>query len=179
MSVDFWHDLVLQYSDGIEYMDFEKEVNMNLNQLVGDLAEKHNFDLSKPGGSLWLTGSGGETLLLAIAPAGETRWYYALNVLDVDDPLTIYFDVHLQPVKSYGRVGRVDSMGHDAAIGKAIRKQGVNIAKVIGARDENNSLVRLADAMSGFIRDACLDKHPKARKIFDRAIAKGIIKLLE
>ena len=41
---------------------------------------------------------------------------------------------------------------HDVAVG--LRQAGIPVKKVRGARDQSSSLVRLADAMAGFIRDA-------------------------
>jgi hypothetical protein len=59
--------------------------------------------------------------------------------------------------------------------GKRIRKQGVAIWKVAGANDENNSLIRLADAVSGLVRDALYDQKAEARSLFDLAIKRGIL----
>lgn len=41
-------------------------------------------------------------------------------------------------------------------IGSIIRRRGIFVAKVRGARDESNTLIRLADSMAGLVRDAHL-----------------------
>jgi hypothetical protein len=111
------------------------------------------------------------------------RLVYAINKEDQDYPGFTIKTISAA-VKFTGGDSRkiicVDGLRKNQYVlyGKAIRKQGVTIEKVTGVRDENNALVRLADAMSGFIRDACFDNHPKMCKLFDKAIAKGIIKAL-
>ena len=59
--------------------------------------------------------------------------------------------------------------------GKRIRKQGVNIWKVAGANDENDSLIRLADSVCGMVRDALYDHKGDAKRLFDLAIMRGVL----
>jgi len=108
------------------------------------------------------------------------RLVYAISKEDCDYPgftiKTISEAIKLADGES-SKIFCIDGLRKNQYVlyGKAIRKYGVTIEKVTGGRDENNALVRLADAMSGFIRDACLDKHPKMCKLFDKAITKRII----
>jgi hypothetical protein len=59
--------------------------------------------------------------------------------------------------------------------GKLIRGYGERIERVKGIKkDENNSMIRLADAVCGFVRAAGKD-HPAAKRMLAQAIAKGVI----
>jgi hypothetical protein len=54
-----------------------------------------------------------------------------------------------------------------------LRGSGVNVRKVRGARDESEPIVRLADAVAGFVRDF-LEGQPYAPKLYEKAIREGI-----
>ena len=54
-----------------------------------------------------------------------------------------------------------------------LRGSGVNVRKVRGARDESEPIVRLADAVAGFVRDF-LQGQPYAPKLYEKAIREGI-----
>ena len=56
-----------------------------------------------------------------------------------------------------------------------MRRIRVPIRKVRGGRDESNALLRLADAMAGFIRDA-EEGVTEWRERLDRAKARGVIR---
>lgn len=59
--------------------------------------------------------------------------------------------------------------------GKLIRGYGVRIERVKGVKkDENDSMIRLADAMCGFVR-AAGEGHPEAKNLLIQAIANGVI----
>ena len=42
-------------------------------------------------------------------------------------------------------------------------------------KDENNALVRLADAVAGFVRDV-LDGNEEAKMLFDNAVSKDFLR---
>ena len=53
--------------------------------------------------------------------------------------------------------------------GSELRKLGIMIKKVQGvARDENNSLVRLADSVAGFVRDTMESKSKELKSLFEK-----------
>jgi hypothetical protein len=54
-----------------------------------------------------------------------------------------------------------------------LRGSGVNVRKVRGARDESEPIVRLADAVAGFVRDF-LEGQTYAAKLYEKAIRDGI-----
>ncbi len=54
-----------------------------------------------------------------------------------------------------------------------LRGSGVNVRKVRGARDESEPIVRLADAVAGFVRDF-LEGQPYAPKLYEKALREGI-----
>lgn len=56
-----------------------------------------------------------------------------------------------------------------------LRKLHIRVKKVRGVRDESNALIRLADAIAGFVRDA-LEGKPYAQKPYQEAKDKGILK---
>ncbi len=58
-------------------------------------------------------------------------------------------------------------------VGSLLRKRGIRIDKVRGVkREENDVLIRLADALCGFVRQAFMQV-PEARKIFDEYSKNG------
>jgi uncharacterized protein DUF3800 len=54
-----------------------------------------------------------------------------------------------------------------------LRGSGINVRKVRGARDESEPIVRLADAVAGFVRDF-LEGQTYAVKLYEQAIRDGI-----
>jgi hypothetical protein len=56
-----------------------------------------------------------------------------------------------------------------------VRKLGIAVRKVRGARDEADELIRLADAVAGFVRDS-LEGHSVMQPLFDQALRRGVIK---
>jgi hypothetical protein len=57
---------------------------------------------------------------------------------------------------------------------KGLRALRITVRKVRGLRDESDSLIRLADAMAGFIRDA-LEKKPYAQRLYQEALKRQVI----
>jgi hypothetical protein len=54
-----------------------------------------------------------------------------------------------------------------------LRGFGVNVRKVRGARDESEPIVRLADAVAGFVRDF-LEGQPYTPELYEKALREGI-----
>jgi hypothetical protein len=60
--------------------------------------------------------------------------------------------------------------------GARLRKTGVAVHKVQGvAKDENNALVRLADAVAGFVRDAIDGESAEITTLFEAALQSGAL----
>lgn len=56
-----------------------------------------------------------------------------------------------------------------------LRRFHIAVRKVRGARDESSALIRLADALAGFLRDA-LEGQEYARKLYEEAVRKGVVR---
>jgi hypothetical protein len=61
--------------------------------------------------------------------------------------------------------------------GAGLRRRHINIKRVRGATDESNALIRLADAMAGFVRDY-LEGDKDMAGLYKKAFAVGLIKKL-
>jgi hypothetical protein len=57
---------------------------------------------------------------------------------------------------------------------RGLRALRITVRKVRGLRDESDPLIRLADAMAGFIRDA-LEQKPYAQRLYQDALKRGVI----
>jgi hypothetical protein len=58
---------------------------------------------------------------------------------------------------------------------KGLRQLNIRVRKVRGIRDESDALIRLADSMAGFVRDAIEGKE-YAQVLYQEAIEKGVIR---
>ena len=56
-----------------------------------------------------------------------------------------------------------------------LRKLGCHIEKVRGAKDENEPLIRLADAVAGATRDLLEDRNNELKELFSLAVKRGIL----
>ncbi len=57
-----------------------------------------------------------------------------------------------------------------------LHKRGVHTHKVQGVmRDENNSLVRLADSVAGFVRDVLDGDRGEAKRLFEQVVKSGVL----
>jgi len=59
-----------------------------------------------------------------------------------------------------------------------LRKLGIKVRKVRGARDQNEIFIRLADAIVGFVRDY-LEKEKYAQEFYQKAIQRKIIQKIK
>ena len=65
----------------------------------------------------------------------------------------------------------------EQAVGLQLRRLGVRAKKVRGLKDENDALIRLADAVCGFVRGAT-EGQTIMRALFERAIRTGVLRNL-
>jgi hypothetical protein len=63
----------------------------------------------------------------------------------------------------------------ERAVGLQLRRLGVRARKVRGLKDENDALIRLADAVCGFVRGATQGQ-PAMQALFERAIQAGVLR---
>jgi hypothetical protein len=71
---------------------------------------------------------------------------------------------------------KVNSPAHNSPeVIERVRKLGIAVRKVRGARDESDELIRLADAVAGFVRDA-LEGSSVMQALFDQALRRGVIR---
>lgn len=63
-------------------------------------------------------------------------------------------------------------------VAAGLRKQHIHVRKVRGVADESDALIRLADAMAGFIRD-CLEEDADLLPLYERAMRQKIIRELK
>jgi hypothetical protein len=88
-----------------------------------------------------------------------------------------YFEITAETiVETFGRLP-VDALPAAAAerMGSRLRRQGIRVKKVKGVRrEENDALMRLADAICGLVRDAN-ERKAQMRELFLRAIEARIL----
>lgn len=60
----------------------------------------------------------------------------------------------------------------ERAVGLRLRRQGIRAKKVRGVKDESDALIRLADALCGFVRSA-KEGLPAAQKLLGQALETG------
>lgn len=67
--------------------------------------------------------------------------------------------------------------GEERKVGLRLRRLGVPVKKVRGVNDETDALIRLADAMCGFVR-AALEGQPEMAGLLDEQVRAGVMKHL-
>ncbi len=103
----------------------------------------------------------------------NTKGYDVATILGIAKAINVS-----KPVEDFTSVVYVDGLSktkrHEYS--SELRKLGIPTAKVQGvAKDENNSLIRLADSLAGFIRDVLDGDRREARKLFDRVVKSGVL----
>ena len=100
----------------------------------------------------------------------ETRAYVDLMILSTAKALHAHAPGGSQSTIIVDGLGRTERSRF--AVG--LRHQGIIVRKVRGARDQADELIRLADAMVGFVRDS-LEGSPLMRPLFEEAVRRGMI----
>ena len=77
----------------------------------------------------------------------------------------------------YKAIVTIDGLHHsqEKPAGVCLRRLGVRLRKVRGARDESDALIRLADSVCGLVA-AALDRQPTMQTLFDQAVSSGFLK---
>ena len=81
-------------------------------------------------------------------------------------------------IGEYAAVVYVDGLGkakrHE--YGKGLRMRGIAVHKIMGVtKDENNAMVRLADAVAGFVRDVLDGETGEIRTLYEVAVRSGML----
>ncbi|HEY5864312.1 MAG TPA: DUF3800 domain-containing protein [Candidatus Tectomicrobia bacterium] len=101
----------------------------------------------------------------------DTRSYVDLMILATAQAL------HAQGVARLSATIIVDGLARPERprFAAGVRKLGIAVRKVRGARDESDELIRLADAVAGFVRDS-LEGSSVMQALFDQARRRGVIR---
>lgn len=103
----------------------------------------------------------------------DTKTYVDLTILSVAKAIHAKTDKTEVPYEANIFVdGMKRSEQHRFAAG--VRKLGVKVRKARGLRDQSDEFIRLADAITGFTRDA-LEDEPDMKKLLKSAVKAGII----
>jgi hypothetical protein len=111
---------------------------------------------------------------------GNLFYFESRNSINYDQETvhTIARVLQSGPASDHAKI-YVDALSktHKNAYGAQLRRVGIHGHKVQGvARDENSALIRLADALAGFVRDALENKYPETTELFRAAVEKGVIR---
>ena len=101
----------------------------------------------------------------------DTRSYVDLMILSTAQAL------HAQGAERLSATIIVDGLDRPERprFAAGVRKLGIAVRKVRGARDESDELIRLADAVAGFVRDS-LEGSSAMQALFDQALRRRVIK---
>lgn len=86
---------------------------------------------------------------------------------------TLYEKLGQNPV-SYSLIVDALTLKQRLILGADLRKLGISIAKIRGKRDESDAILRLADALAGFVRDA-VENDRESKKLFNQALKNKLI----
>ena len=59
---------------------------------------------------------------------------------------------------------------------RRLRQQSIVVDKVRGVKDESDALIRLADAIAGFVRHSLDEKHAGLQAMYQTALAEGTLR---
>lgn len=103
----------------------------------------------------------------------DTKAYEEQTVIAIERAFHLY--ISLNSINFYRATIIIDGLNKKAAerMGGALRRAGIQIRKVKGARDESNAMLRLTDVVAGLIRES-EEKNPQY-KVLIRKLEKGKI----
>jgi len=83
------------------------------------------------------------------------------------------------PLNNYEASVYVDGLSRTDrfVVGAGLRHRHVRVKRVRGITDESNALIRLADAVAGFVRD-CIEGDENMKPLYQKVIAAGLLKKL-
>jgi hypothetical protein len=73
----------------------------------------------------------------------------------------------------------IDALGKTErfAVGLSLRHLGISVEKVRGITDEADALIRLADAIAGFVR-GYIEGNPQLTALHEQAVRSGLLKMV-
>ncbi len=108
---------------------------------------------------------------LSFASYHDTKDYVLLTVE------TIAKSIQRICVSKYKATVFIDGLSHsqESTVRVQLTRHGIRIKKVRGVKkDENEALIRLADAICGFVRNASAGQ-PELKELFHRGISNGVL----
>lgn len=104
----------------------------------------------------------------------DTRDYQEMTIVATAKAI-----ISTAPAINYEASVYVDALGgkERVAIAAGLRQRRIKIRKVRGITDQSNAIIRLADAIAGFVRD-CLEGNKNMEVLYKKALEKGLIKKL-
>ena len=102
--------------------------------------------------------------------------YHEQPTYDLATITAIAKAVHFKEPDEYTTLIYVDGLSKNKRqeYGSELRKLGVSTRKVQGVnKDENNALIRLADAVAGFVRDVLDGEKGEIQDLFKKAVKNG------
>ena len=118
------------------------------------------------------------TVELCFASYQHSLDYLPMTVETVASAVRVAMDQRPQTMTTYKITTLIDGLpkSQERVVGTLLRQQGIRIDKVRGVKkDETDALIRLADAVCGFVRLA-LTGRAEAQAIFNDAMANGRLK---
>ena len=116
---------------------------------------------------------------LYFATYQQSRDYFSLTVDAISQALQQTLADSLEP-ENYKVTVLIDGLprSREQVVGSRLRRSGIRIDKVRGVKkEENDALIRLADALCGFIR-LVVTERSEAKILFDEAIQRGRLRRL-
>lgn len=100
----------------------------------------------------------------------DSRLYQDLTTIVIAKAINRY--IEQAEIKKYKATILIDGLEKNQAgkVSKSLRELGVKIRKVRGLRDESSAIIRLADSLAGFIREA--DEDNNKFKILKKTLEK-------
>jgi hypothetical protein len=83
------------------------------------------------------------------------------------------------PVEGYEATVCIDGLDRigSLVVSAELRHRYIKLKKVRGLRDESSALIRLADAVAGFVRD-CMEGNRDLQQLYQRMVARNFIRKL-
>lgn len=111
---------------------------------------------------------------ISYAAFADSRDYQELTIIATSKAI-----ISTAPLNNYEASVYIDALGgkERMEVAAGLRQRHIKIKKVRGIRDQSNALIRLADAIAGFVRDY-LEGNEEIKIIYKKALQEGLIKKL-
>lgn len=111
---------------------------------------------------------------ISYAAFSDSRDYQELTIIATSKAI-----ISAAPLNNYEASVYIDALGgkERMEVAAGLRERHIKIKKVRGISDQSNALIRLADAVAGFVRDY-LEGNEEIKIIYKKALELGLIKKL-